>query len=70
MNTIHEYGYDRYEWEDLIDRWIFNEDDRKLLKRRLLDDIDLKELADEMHMTDRQLKRRYYKARKILFDKL
>lgn len=28
---------DRYQWEDAIDRWIFDEEHRKMLKRNLLD---------------------------------
>ena len=41
------YDLDRYQWEALIDRWIFNERDRAIIKRRLLDGICFEQLAEE-----------------------
>lgn len=44
------YNLDRYQWEALIDRWIFNERDRAILKRRLLDGICFEPLAEEFNL--------------------
>lgn len=38
----------RSEWAQLIDEWIFNERDRYILKRRLLDGIRYCQIADEV----------------------
>lgn len=46
----------RSEWERIIDEWIFNERDRKILKRRLLDGITYERLAEEFDMSDRQIR--------------
>jgi RNA polymerase sigma factor (sigma-70 family) len=43
-------------WEKLIDEWIFNERDRKILKRRLLDGITHEKIAEEFDMSDRQIR--------------
>lgn len=46
----------RSEWERLINEWIFNERDRKILKRRLLDGITHEKIAEEFDMSDRQIR--------------
>lgn len=46
----------RSEWERLIDEWIFNERDRKILKRKLLDGITHEKIAEEFDMSDRQIR--------------
>lgn len=53
--------------EGLIDKYIFNETDRQLLKRRLLDGLVYKQLSDEFHLCERQVKNRIYKAQEKLF---
>ena len=62
--------YDREFWEAAIDRWIFDELDRHLLKRRYLDGIRLEPLAEEVHLSNDGLKRRLYRASEKLFKKL
>lgn len=47
----------RSQWEHLIDEWIFNERDRALLKRRLLDGICYEPLSEEFDLSVRQTKR-------------
>ena len=37
MKIPSDTNLDRHDWEALIDRWIFNEEQRKMLKRNLLD---------------------------------
>lgn len=55
MNIEH-YNKPRSEWENLIDEWIFNERDREIIKRRLLDGICFEPLAEEFEMSVRQTK--------------
>lgn len=64
---IEDYGLSRSQWEKLIDDWIFNERDRKLLKRRLLDGIRFEDLAEEFEMSVRQVKAVVYKQSDKLF---
>lgn len=51
----------------LIDLWIFNERDRNILKRRLIDGICYEPLAEEFDLSVRQVKNIVYKAEKKLF---
>ena len=64
---IENYGLSRSEWETLINEWIFNERDREILKRRLLDGIKFEDLADEFDMSVRQIKVVVYKQSEKLF---
>ena len=61
------FSLSRTEWIELIDLWIFNETDRALLKRRLLDGRTYEQLAEEFNYSDRHIKTRVYKAEKQLF---
>lgn len=56
----------RSEWEHLIDEWIFNERDRRLIKRRLLDGICYEQLAEEFYLSVVQTKAIASKCKKIL----
>lgn len=56
----------RSQWEHLIDEWIFNERDRALLKRRLLDGICYEPLSEEFDLSVRQTKRIVDKSMQIL----
>ena len=67
MNEVENSSYDRYEIENLIDRWIFDEKDRKILKRKFLDNAPLEKIAEEVGLSDRQTKRRFNKAKLQLF---
>lgn len=60
----------RSEWSSLIDEWIFNERDRKILKRRLLDGITFEGLSEEFDMSVRQIKNVVYKQSEKLFKHL
>lgn len=53
--------------ESLIDEWISDEVDRRILKRRLIDGLTFSQLSDEFHLCDRQIKNRVYKAQEKLF---
>lgn len=61
------YDLSRSEWERLIDEWIFNERDRAMLKRRLLDGVCFEPLAEEFYLSVQQTKTIVYRAQKQLF---
>ena len=56
----------RSEIERLIDEWILNERDRKILKRRLIDGICYEPLAEEFELSVRHVKTIVYKAEEKL----
>ena len=58
----------RSEVESLIDEWIFNERDRRILKRRLLDGVCYEPLAAEFDLSVRQVKNIVYKGQDRLFS--
>ena len=64
------YNLDRYQCEALIDRWIFNERDRAILKRRLLDGICFEPLAEEFNLSTRQVQKIVYKSQEKLIKRL
>lgn len=70
MNIVEDSNLDRYEWESLIDRWIFDEKDRIILKRKFLDNAPLEKIAEEIDLSDRQTKRRFNKAKMQLFKRI
>lgn len=60
----------RAEWESLIDNWIHNEVDRKMLKRRLLDGICFEPLAEEFDLSVNHCQARIKKAKIQLFKNI
>ena len=58
------------QWADLIDEWIFSEEDRKILKRHYLDGISYGDLSEEFCLDIDTIKKRIYKAQKRLFEHL
>ena len=59
---LHIERRDRYEWLDLIDRWIFDERDRKMLVRVLLDGASVESCQELVGLERRQTQRRFDKA--------
>lgn len=57
----------RSEWEELIDQWVHNEVDRKMLKRKYLDGICFEPLSEEFDITPNHCEKRVKKARTQLF---
>ena len=53
-----------------IDEWIFNERDRAILKRRLLDGICYEPLAEEFGLSVDRIKQIVYKSEAKLFKHL
>ena len=70
MTKMESYDLSRSEWENLIDEWIFNERDRAILKRRLLDGICYEPLAEEFDLSVPQTKTIVYKATEKLIKHL
>lgn len=68
--NIEAYNLSRTQWETLIDDWIFNERDRAILKRRLLDGVCFEPLAEEFHLSVQRTKAIVYKTQTRLFKHL
>lgn len=58
----------RSEIEHIIDEWIFNERDRAVLKRRLLDGVTFDRLSEEFDLSVRRVKTIVYEAQDKLFQ--
>jgi hypothetical protein len=56
----------RSEYDHLIEEWIFNERDRAIMRRRILDGITYDKLAEEFDMSVRGMKYIVDRNRKIL----
>lgn len=66
----HDINLPRSAIEHLIDEWIIGrnaERDRAILKRRLLDGVCYEPLAEEFHLSVRQVKNIVYKSEMKLF---
>ena len=63
----HGIDLSRSQIESLIDEWILNERDRKILKRRLLDGICFEPLAEEFDLSVRHTKTIVYKGEEKIF---
>jgi DNA-directed RNA polymerase specialized sigma24 family protein len=59
----------RTEIESLIDEWVLNERDRRLLKRRLIDGIKYESLAEEFDLSVRHVKQLVFNHLKIILSK-
>ena len=70
MKIPNNIDIPRSEWEKLIDEWIFNEKDRAILKRRLLDGLTFEQLAEEFNYSDKNIQRIIYKGTARLFKKI
>lgn len=60
----------RTQINELIDEWIFNERDRALLRRRLLDGVRFEPLAEEFGLSVRHTKSIVYKGSAKIFSKI
>ena len=64
MKDIKDLSYS--EWVHLIDEWVLNERDRRLIKRRLLDGIGFEQLAEEFYLSTQRTKAIVYSAIDII----
>ena len=60
----------RSEIEHIINEWIFNERNRRILKRRLLDGLTYEQLSEEFDMSVRQIKNIVYQGENKLYKHL
>ena len=60
MKDIKDLSYS--EWVHLIDEWVLNERDRRLIKRRLLDGIGFEQLSEEFYLSTQRTKAIVYSA--------
>lgn len=70
MKKFNTIDLSRTEWEHLIDEWIFNERDREIIKRRLLDGLTFEQLANEFNFSTQNIQRIIYKGTARLFKKI
>ena len=61
MRSIDDLS--RNEIENLISQWVFNERNRKILHRRLIDGVRFDDLAEEFDLSVTQTKNIVYKYR-------
>lgn len=67
---IQHIDLSRSDLENIIDEWVFNERNRNIIKRRLLDGICYEPLADEFNLSVRQVKNIVYKTENIIIRHL
>lgn len=56
----------RSEIEYVIDEWIFNQRNRAIIKRRVLDGITYEKLAEEFELSTQQIKNIVYKCQDVM----
>lgn len=67
MLDPNDYDLSRDDWEHLIDQYIFSERDRKMLKRKMFDDITYERLAEEFELSVQRSKSIIGEAKTRLF---
>lgn len=70
MKIPSDTNLDRHDWEALNDRWIFNEEHRKMLKRNLLDGVHYEALAEEFDCSRDKVARLIPRLQNQLFKKI
>ena len=65
-HNLNGYRLSRMQVLDLIDAYIFNERNRHILKRRLLDEVCYEDLAEEFNLSVNQVKAICYKGVEVL----
>ena len=65
-----KFNKPRSQIERPIDEWIFNERDRRILKRRYLDGLTYERLAEEFDLSTQRIKSIVYRSREILLSHL
>lgn len=60
--------YSNSDMEKVIDEYVHNERDRKLLKRRYIDGICYEPLAEEFDLSVRSVKNIIYRNEKMIFS--
>lgn len=61
-----DHGLSRSQILYLVDEWILNDRDRRIVKRKLIDGITYEELADEFNLSVQRVKEIVRKSLKII----
>lgn len=67
---IEDFDKSKTEISTVIDEWIFNERNRRILKRRLFDGLTYEKLAEEFDLSVQQVKTIVYKCQDKVFRHL
>ena len=67
MKLTDAVDLSRDEWNNLIDQYIFVDEHRKILKRRLLDGLTYNQLSEEFNFSVPHIKSIIYKSQDKLF---
>lgn len=59
--SLEEYELPRSKWVEIFNEWILDENARYIMERKLLDNITYEALAEEVEMSERQVKNIVYK---------
>ena len=70
MSSDDYHSYDRHEIEREIDKWIFNEEHRQILKRAWLDGIHYEPLSEEFNCSRDKIARLVPKLKQTVLNKL
>lgn len=70
MKIPNECELDRYQWEELIDRWIFDEEHRAMLKRNLLDGRTYEQIAEQFDCSRDKIARLIPRLQNRIFKKI
>jgi AraC-like DNA-binding protein len=70
LKIPNDTNLDRYQWEDLIERWVFNDQHRQMLKRNLLDGWTYERIAEEFELSSRQVASLIPKLQNQLFKRI
>ena len=61
-----DYSLSKSEWIALIDEWILNERDRKILMRRIIDGVSYERIAEEFDLSVQRVKKIVEKAKRTI----
>lgn len=70
MKIPNNIDLDRYQWENEIERWIFSEEHRAMLKRNLLDGRTYEQIAEEFDCSRDKIARLIPRLQNQLFKKI
>lgn len=70
MKRHERFDLSYSEWEHLIDEWILDKRNRKILKEFLLDNVSMKSLASEYNLSKQAIQKIIYKSEDKLFSKV
>lgn len=59
--NLEDYDLPRSKWIEIFNEWILDEKARYIMERKLLDNVTFEDLADEVELSERQVKNIVYK---------